>query len=148
MSRRPPVLLILVAIGLAPTGCGTTTERGAGASAPAGGAPLDLRAQNSAFSPSTLTLAAGGGVTLTLHNLDSATHSFTADSVSADITVAGGSTGVVTFTAPASGSISFHCRFHPRMTGTIGVGPNAGGAGSAATPAASGSSAGGGYGSH
>ena len=47
------------------------------------------------------------------------------------------------FTAPGSGSVSFHCKFHAQMTGTISIG--GAGAGDGASSSASPSSGGYGY---
>jgi len=60
-------------------------------------------------------------VTVTLTNAGRVEHSFTADSVHGSADADPGEVNTIPFTSPASGTIAFHCRWHPAMTGTITV---------------------------
>lgn len=86
-----------------------------------GAAGTSVTMQNFAFQPNTLTLAPGK-VTLTVTNKDSALHSFTLDDGSVSQDVQPGATEQVTITVPSSGTLAWHCKYHPTMTGTIKVG--------------------------
>ena len=90
----------------------TTAAAGSGDEA-AGGA---LTISDFAFSPSELTVPAG---TIDITNEDGATHSVTADDETFDVEVSGG--GAASITVDTPGSYSYHCRFHPSMTGTLVV---------------------------
>jgi plastocyanin len=126
----PALLLLVSACG----GSGSST--GSSSSGTAGG--MTLTARDFAFDPTILNVSPGAQVTLTFHNTGHVEHSFTASSVGADIDADAGDTKTVSFTAPASGSVSFHCKYHPdRMTGTITV---SGGGSSSGGGASSGSS--------
>jgi plastocyanin len=71
-----------------------------------------------AFSPATLTVAAGTTVTWT--NRDSAPHTATADDSSFDSpALAAGATFSQVFATP--GTFAYHCAIHPRMTATLVV---------------------------
>jgi plastocyanin len=74
--------------------------------------------QNFAFATPTSVKA---GSTVQVMNMDSETHSVTADSGGAfNVTVQPGKT--VTFTAPSKpGSYPFHCSFHSNMHGSLRV---------------------------
>jgi plastocyanin len=72
--------------------------------------------QNMAFSPATLSVAAGTTVTWT--NNDAMTHTVTADNSSFDSgNLAQGATFTHKFTA--AGTISYHCKIHPGMTASV-----------------------------
>ncbi len=121
IARHLRLLLLLSALGLALAGCGGGTGGGSGSGptkAAGGGAP-SLTIQGFAFSPDALTAPAGSRVTIAITNEDSTTHSFTLDDGSATKDVPPGQTVRVTLTWPGSGSLGFHCRFHPSMTGTL-----------------------------
>ena len=89
---------------------GSTAETGGG-----GGGGTTITIANFAFDPDTLTLSGATDVTVT--NNDSATHTFTADDGSFDVTVDPGATETVNVSA----STDFHCSIHPQMTATITV---------------------------
>lgn len=71
--------------------------------------------------PETVTIAAGG--TLTWLNHDGAAHTVTFASspapTPAELSLAPGATGTVTFTA--AGSYDYACQIHPSMTGRVEV---------------------------
>jgi plastocyanin len=111
-------LVVLVAAA-----CGNSAPSdGSGTTGGASSATLDVTADNFAFSPTSLSVDPGASVELTFTNNDSPTHSFTADGIGVDLVVDGGSSDSATFTAPDSGTIEWHCKFHSTMKGTITVG--------------------------
>ncbi|MBL4813202.1 MAG: cupredoxin domain-containing protein, partial [Rhodobacteraceae bacterium] len=74
--------------------------------------------RNFSFSPATLNIAAGDIVVFT--NEDRAPHTATADNGSFDTgNLRRGDAASITFAS--AGSVSFACRFHPNMKGTISV---------------------------
>jgi len=87
--------------------------------APAGAATVALSVHDFAFSPSTLTIAAGTTVTVT--NTGESTHTWSSDPGDAQQwnsgDIAPGSSFSVTFTK--AGRFTYHCNFHPSMTGTV-----------------------------
>jgi len=109
-----PVLAVLA------TACGggstysSETPTGGG-----GGTALQVTAQNFFFDPKALSAAPGTQVALTFTNSGSVRHSFTAAGANVDAEAGPGDTRNVTFTMPSSGTLNFHCKFHPSMTGTI-----------------------------
>jgi plastocyanin len=102
-------------LGLAATGCGTTAGDNPG------GYQLHITARDFRFEPDTATVPPNSLVTVTLANRGSVEHSFTADSVHGSADADPGEVNTIPFTSPGSGTITFHCRWHPRMTGTITV---------------------------
>ena len=93
---------------------------------PANGGP-SVQQQDFSFTPASIDVKAGASVTVSLHNVGTATHTFTISSngINAETVVQPGSIGTVTFTVPASatGTIQFFCRFHVSrgMKGTLNV---------------------------
>ncbi len=98
-------------------GAATPIGPPSGGAAPAtGGSAVSL--VNYAFSPTSLTVAAGTTVTWT--NNDTAAHTVTADDGSFDSgNLSPGQSFTHTFTA--SGSVAYHCNYHPNMVATIVV---------------------------
>ena len=138
IRARAALAPVAIALTLVAVACGSGTGTSAG-----GGSAATVTAQNTAFNPSTITIAAGTQVTITFTNKDSVTHSLTFDDNSQSVQADGGQTQTLVFTSPASGAtIAFHCKFHSSMHGTISVGSGGGGA----APSSSGSASGGGYG--
>lgn len=85
-----------------------------------GGTTLALTAKDFAFSPTELSVAKAGTVTVVVTNDGPAVHSFTLDDGSVSQDVQPGTSETVTL--QLSGPVSFHCHFHPtQMTGTISV---------------------------
>jgi nitrite reductase (NO-forming) len=131
---------------LALAACGSSATNGSGSSASPGGgsSTLNVSAKNFKFSSAQLSVPAGATVTVDFSNQDSTEHSFTLDNGGGEADADAGSSKSFSFTAPQSGSLSFHCKYHPTtMKGTISVGT--GGAGGAATTSGSSSSNGYGY---
>jgi plastocyanin len=82
------------------------------------------------FKPTVIQGKAGQKVTLELKNEGKVEHSFTIDSQGVDKTLSPGAETKVTVTIPASGSVSFYCKFHKSsgMAGALAVeGQGAGG---------------------
>jgi plastocyanin len=111
---------LTVVAGVALIACG-----GSGSSS--GAQMLQLTARDFSFSPTTLNVDPGAQVTVTFKNNGPAEHSFTASAIGADVDADSGATKTATFTAPQSGTISFHCKYHPsKMQGQIVVGSGGG----------------------
>jgi hypothetical protein len=100
-------------------GGGATTTSGGAAS---GSGETTLTAQGLKWSTDTLSLPKGS-TTLKVVNADTAEHSFTADSINVDQDIEGGEDADITLDlSNASGSVEFHCKYHPTtMKGTITV---------------------------
>lgn len=94
---------------------------------PAPSAAAEISALNLAFDVATLTLAAGGGVTITFDNKDSGVPHNVAIYEDAEFTKAvfsgeifsGPAVKDYTFAAPPAGAYSFRCDVHPNMKGTV-----------------------------
>jgi len=101
------------------------------------------------FSPTILKGKGGQQIALELENGGSVEHSFTIDSQGIDKVIAPGGTAKVTVTLPASGSVSFYCKFH-KASGMAGALVTSGGGGAppTGTNGGSGSTGGGGYGAY
>jgi plastocyanin len=82
------------------------------------------------FEPTVIQGKAGQKVTLELKNEGKVEHSFTIDSQGIDKTLQPGEDAKVTVKIPASGAVSFYCKFHKSsgMAGALAVeGQGAGG---------------------
>jgi nitrite reductase (NO-forming) len=123
MPRR---LLALLAVAvIAAAGCGDSSDEGdGGAAEDGGGAGLEVKATDFAFTPTTLDVEPGAEVEVSFVNGGNVAHTFTAEELDVDVEADSGQTETVTFTAPdEDASIEFVCRFHSgQMTGTIAVG--------------------------
>jgi len=106
---------------LAVAACGSSSSSNSGGGG--GSSSLNLTAMDFSFSPNQLSAAGGTSVTVNMTNNGSTVHSFTLDNGSGSVDVDPGSTKSLTFTTPSSGSLQFHCKYHPtQMTGTISIG--------------------------
>jgi plastocyanin len=120
-------VLILAAVGaLSLAACSSSSSSSVpspastGAGGGGSGSTLSLTTADFAFSPTTLT-ANAGTVTLTVTNNGPSIHSFTLDDNSVSVDIPVGSSKTVTLNL--TGSVGFHCHFHPAtMKGTITVG--------------------------
>lgn len=127
MATRPGsgrLIAALVVLVLLLAACSKSTSGGSTTSPPAGGGGgggTSITISNFAFHPNALTLPPGK-VTLSVTNNDSVLHSFTLDNGSVSQDIQPGTTAQVTITVPSSGTLGWHCRIHPTMTGTITVG--------------------------
>jgi plastocyanin len=143
MRRMTVRLLVAVmALGLVAAACssgndaasgntgstGTTGSTGSsgttgssGATGGAGGTSQTITIKDFAFSPSQITGPAGATLTITITNNDTPTHSFTLDDNSVSQDIAPGTTETVEVPLPSSGTVGWHCKYHPTMIGTITV---------------------------
>jgi len=65
-------------------------------------------------------LSVAPGATVAVTNIDTATHTVTADNGAVFDAQVKGSGGTATFTAPTQpGSYPYHCTYHPNMHGTL-----------------------------
>jgi plastocyanin len=130
-SRYTTVLgiaAVVMALGLGACGGDEPAPAGGGGDAgtAAPGAPADaggdqsvtVTTQNFAFSPSELSVASGG--TVTVDNKDDAPHTFTVTDSDVNVEVDPGDTADATIDLDA-GSYDFVCKLHPDMTGTLTV---------------------------
>jgi plastocyanin len=138
LRRATPLILILAALSLAAcgsddSGSDSTAAGGGGeATAPADTAPTEAETAPSgeavrsgkveivdfAYSPQTVTVAAGGKVTW--RNEDADDHTVTLDDGSFDSgDIAEGKLKSESFKSP--GTFTYHCEIHPEMTGTVEV---------------------------
>jgi plastocyanin len=107
------------------TGGSTGTTGGSSGSTGAAGGGAGAQAisiKDFAFHPNAITGAAGTTLSITITNNDSPTHSFTLDDNSVSKDIPPGQSVTVAVPLPDSGTVGWHCRFHPTMTGTITVG--------------------------
>lgn len=129
MNTRLGVLCVALTLVAAACGQGGGSEASEGGSADDGeAAAVEVTAEDFAFDPTEIELESGRDAELTFTNNDDATHSFTADDLDVEVVADGGQTKTTTFTAPDSGTVEWHCKFHSDMTGEISIG--GGGAGS------------------
>jgi len=73
---------------------------------------MTVEADDYYFSPTFITATAGQKFTVQLKNDGTARHTFTSPVNGLDLELAPGATRTVTLTAPPTGSVEFHCRFH------------------------------------
>lgn len=89
----------------------------------------EVVAQDFAFDPTSIT-AAGDILTVSVTNEDDVEHSFTIEEADVDVVVAAGATEEMEVDI-SDAPLTYICRFHPSMTGTIGSGEvDPGGSGS------------------
>ncbi len=121
-------LVVIAGTALLLAGCGGGSGSASGASAkPSGsssqttsaGASTAVKISNFKFSPASLTVKQGAGVTVT--NEDSAAHTVTADDGHSFDTedLSQGATQTISVSKP--GSYPYHCTIHPFMHGTLVV---------------------------
>ncbi|PVH27975.1 cupredoxin domain-containing protein [Pararhodobacter oceanensis] len=107
LSRRQ----FLLAASIAPFSAGLATSANATTT-------HEVSIEGFAFSPASLSIAAGDTVTFT--NNDAAPHTATAQSAGLDTgTLNSGDSESLTFNTP--GTFAYRCRFHPAMRGTVTV---------------------------
>jgi plastocyanin len=121
-------LVVIAGTALLLAGCGGGSGSASGASAkPSGsssqttsaGPSTAVKISNFKFSPASLTVKQGAGVTVT--NEDSAAHTVTADDGHSFDTgdLSQGATQTISVSKP--GSYPYHCTIHPFMHGTLVV---------------------------
>jgi plastocyanin len=130
-SRRAPHIvagLSAAAVVVALAACGSSessnTSNGNGNNGgSSGGESVSLTAMDFSFTPAQLSIKGGDTVTVSFKNSGQTEHSFTLDNGNATVDADAGETKTVTFTAPSSGTLAFHCKYHPtQMKGTISIG--------------------------
>jgi plastocyanin len=140
-GMKVKLLVAVMALGLVAAACssndagsGGGTSGGGGSTGTTGGSTGSTGAagggagaqtisiKDFAFHPNAITGAAGTTLSVTITNNDSPTHSFTLDDNSVSKDIPPGQTVTVAVPLPDSGTVGWHCRFHPTMTGTITVG--------------------------
>jgi plastocyanin len=85
-----------------------------------GGGSAALTAENFSFSPTSLTVAAGGSIEYT--NNDDTEHNFSIDDAGIDQDVEGGASATVDLSSVDPGTYDFYCKYHKdKMTGTLEV---------------------------
>lgn len=132
-----PAALAAGAMVAACGGAATTNSSGGGGSQAA--PTVTETAHEYAYGTPELTVSPGATVTLAFTNTGTVTHNMTQSDLNINQDAAPGSTSTITFTAPQSGSFTFHCKYHPtQMMGTITVA----GSSAAAVPSAAPTSAG------
>ena len=121
-SFGPSLSLLALAAALFVAACskssGPSSPYGA-TSAPSAPAPANTVVMaNIAFSPTSITVAAG--TTITWQNNDGVDHTSTSDNGVWDTgTIAPGQSKTTVFNTP--GTFTYHCTVHPMMTGTVVV---------------------------
>jgi plastocyanin len=105
-------------------GGGGGSSSGGGGSNAGGGSSGDvsMTIKNFSFNPGTIQGSAGQTLTIDISNQDDVEHSFTLDDDSVSQDFEGGDSGSVQVTLPDSGTVGWHCEYHPdTMKGTIEV---------------------------
>jgi plastocyanin len=121
--RRRAFALLAIITGMTFAGASAFSTLATAQAAPAAAAPasiVEVKIDNFAFSPATITVKAGTQVTWINHDdiphtVDSTEGRFKSKALDTDDTFQ------FTFTAP--GEYPFYCRMHPKMTGKIIVQP-------------------------
>ena len=131
--KRVWALSLAAAAMLAFAACGdngSTDDTGDNADA----TPITVVATDFQFDQTSLSVAPGETVELTLDNQGQAPHTFDSEDLSVDVETDPGESASTTFTAPdEAGTFEFHCDVHPdQMKGEIVVG-DGGDAGSGST---------------
>jgi len=129
LSRRwtPGIIVVVGALAVA-VGCGSSssTTKGADKQGPpvslAGTTndhgtqvakdALEVEADDFYFGPTFIKATAGQRFIIEIKNDGKATHTFTSPALGIDEELAPGATKTITLSAPPSGSVEFHCRFH------------------------------------
>ena len=73
---------------------------------------LQVEAGDLYFGPTFIEAKAGQRFSVELHNEGSARHTFTSGDLGVDLELPPGDRRTISLIAPASGTASFHCRFH------------------------------------
>ena len=76
------------------------------------GQTLEMETDDFYFGPTFVKGPAGANVTLSLHNEGKSTHTFSIDSANVNQQLAPDASATVQVTIPASGELTFYCKFH------------------------------------
>jgi len=131
MPVRLVVGSLLGALGITACGGSSPTASNGGSKPGAAASSASVSIQNYTYSPSNVSINAGGSVQWA--NNDATTHSVTADAAGGFTMDLGGTMtdsyggmsagGTFTQKFNASGTFTYHCRYHASMHGTVTVGP-------------------------
>jgi plastocyanin len=115
------LLCLLAVIALMGGACGGGDDSGdAGGDAGGGSDAATLTASDFSFSPTSLSVAAGGSIEYS--NSDDVEHNFSIDDAGIDQDVEGGESATVDLGDLEAGSYDFYCKYHKdQMTGTLEV---------------------------
>jgi plastocyanin len=121
---RGKILVVGVAlVALLGVACGGADDGGGDAAGDTGGdtggGSVTLSAAEFAFSPTSLTVAAGDSIEFT--NEDDAEHSFTSEDAGIDQDVAASSSTTIDTGDVEPGTYDFICKYHDTMKGTLEV---------------------------
>lgn len=117
-SARTTLLSLSLIIVLVFTGCTKSNDPTGNNNNPGGSNGDQVLIQDSAFSPSTLSVTSGTTVTWT--NKDAMNHTVTSNTGAFDSGTMGNN-ATYSFKFTSIGSYVYHCNFHGGMTGTIVV---------------------------
>lgn len=119
-TKLAAVVPLALALALVTAACSKSDSANSGDGG-AGATSASITIKDLAFAPTTLTGSAGETLEIAVANDDSVEHSFTLDDDSVSKDIEGGESATVQIKLPASGSVGWHCEYHPQMTGTITV---------------------------
>jgi plastocyanin len=129
-TRRLAAAGAALTAALAFAACGSSDSGGSAGSGPT------VSAKEYAFTPGDTAVQAGQALTVTFKNDGTTEHSLTLDNGKGEVEAEAGGSKTLTTTAPQSGSLTFHCKYHPTlMHGSFTVG---GGGGSQPTQSSGG----------
>jgi plastocyanin len=91
-----------------------------------GAAQLTMTLADFNYTPATLSVRPGQTVNVNVTNGGQAPHTFTIDGVVDTTRLGAGEAKAVTFTAPASGTLTYYCTIHTaaRMSGQLTISPS------------------------
>jgi plastocyanin len=86
---------------------------------------LTMTLADFSYTPATVSVRPGQTVNVNVTNSGQAPHTFTIDGVVDTTRMAGGESKSVSFTAPASGTLTYYCTIHQaaRMSGQLTISP-------------------------
>ena len=73
---------------------------------------LEMEADDEYFGPTFVTAKGGSTISVTITNTGKESHTFTIDGTTIDKQLSPGQKATVDVAVPATGSLSFYCRFH------------------------------------
>jgi plastocyanin len=119
MRVRNLAAAVLV-VGLLAAACSSNDSSDGATGSGASGASVTI--SGFAFDPNALSGSPGQTLQIQVSNKDGVEHSFTLDDGSVSKDIGGGESQTVEVALPESGTVGWHCKYHPSMTGTITVG--------------------------
>jgi plastocyanin len=119
MKRMWKVLGTVLLVGALAGACGGDSGGDAEGGDAGGGGSVAVSAADFAFSPTSLTAAAGD--TIEFSNDDDAKHSFTAEEAGIDEDADAGQSVSIDLGEAEAGTYDFICKYHPNMKGTLEI---------------------------